>query len=72
MEQVYINIKKRREELGLTQRDLAKLCGYKDHTTIAKIETGHVDISVGRLKQIAAALETTAVTLMGWDDDGEE
>lgn len=72
MEQVYINIKKRREELGMTQRELASACGYKDNTTIAKIEKGHVDISVGRLKQIAAILDIDPVTLMGWDDDGEE
>lgn len=66
MKELYINIKKRREELGLTQRELAKACGYKDHTTIAKMETGHVDISVERLERIARALDIHPAKLLGW------
>lgn len=66
MERVYINIKKRREELGMSQRDLAYKCGYSDHTTIAKMEKGLVDITIKRLKQIADALDTTPLELSGW------
>lgn len=66
MEQLYINIKNRRLELGMSMRELAAKSGYTDHTTIAKIEKGEVDISIGRLKQIAAALDTTPVKLTGW------
>ena len=68
MDIVYINIKKRREELGLSQRDLAKKCGYKDNTTIAKMEKGLVDVPLGRLRQIAVALDTTVLYLMGYDN----
>ena len=66
MDQLYINIKKRREELGMTQRELASKCGYKDNSTIAKMEKGHVDITVGRLKQIAKILDIDPVELLGW------
>lgn len=66
MDKLYINIKKRREELGMTQRELAARCGYSDHTTIAKMEKGLVDITMGRLELIAAALETTPIELTGW------
>lgn len=72
MEKLYINIKKRREELGLSQRELAARSGYSDHTTIAKIEKGLVDITMGRLEQIAAALETTPLELTGWNDEAKE
>lgn len=68
MDQVYVNIKKRREEIGMTQRELAKACGYKDNTTIAKIEKGKVDISVARLKQIAAIMDIDPAILMGWKE----
>lgn len=33
-------IKSKRQELGLSQSELSKLCGYKDTSTIGKLETG--------------------------------
>lgn len=69
MEKVYQNIKNRRLELGITQRELANKCGYSDHTTINKIEKGMVDISIGRLKQIASALDTDPAELLGWKEN---
>lgn len=42
---LYDNIKKRRMELGMTQDDLAKLTGYTDRSSIAKIEAGKVDLT---------------------------
>lgn len=68
MDIVYTNIRKRREELHMSQRELASKVGYKDNSTIAKMEKGLVDITLGRLKQIAAALDTTPFDLM----EGEE
>ena len=38
-------IKIKREELGLTQEDLAKRMGYKSKSTINKIELGINDIT---------------------------
>lgn len=68
MDIVYINIKNRRLELGMSQRELARRCGYKDNTTIAKMEKGLVDLPLGRLKQIAVALDTTVFDLMGFSE----
>jgi len=69
MDIVYINIRKRREELNMSQRELASKVGYKDNSTIAKMEKGLVDITIGRLKQIATALETTPAKLLGLEND---
>lgn len=64
MDELYKNIRARRIQLGITQRELAQKCGYKDHTTINKIEKGQVDITFERLKQIATALDTTVINLI--------
>ena len=64
MDELYKNIRKRRKEIGMTQKELADKCGYTDHTTINKIENGLVDITFKRLEQIAAALDTTIVALI--------
>lgn len=68
MEKVYANIKARRLELGMTQAELAAKCGYSDHTTINRIEKGKHDITISKLKQIASALDTTPLDLLGWID----
>lgn len=68
MDELYRNIRKRRLELGMTQKELAAKCGYKDHTTINKIENGSVDITFNRLEQIANALGTSVVVLILGDN----
>lgn len=65
-------IKARRNELGLTQAELAKLLGYKSKTTIAKIESGINDIQQSKVVSFAKALRTTPAYLMGWTEDPEE
>lgn len=53
------NIKKYRTEKGLSQAELAKLCGFdKDNSrsTISKIEKGINDVPASTLKAIAKAL----------------
>lgn len=72
MDIVYLNIKKRREELKMSQRELAAKVGYKDNSTIAKMEKGLVDPTLGRLKQIAKALETTLPALLGYEEEENE
>ncbi len=67
MDRLYENIRKRRKQLHMTQKELADKCGYTDHTTINKMENGQVDISFKRLKQIAAILDTTVVDLIMGD-----
>ena len=62
------NIRICREKLGLTQEELAKKLGYKDRSTIAKIESDVNDITQSKIVAIAEVLETTPAALMGWAD----
>lgn len=59
------NIKNRRDELGMTQLELAKKLGYKDRSTIAKIESDVNDLTQPKIYAIAKALDTTPADLMG-------
>jgi transcriptional regulator with XRE-family HTH domain len=68
MSDIYQNIKKRRQELGMSQLELAMKLGYSDRTTISKIESGTVDLSITKFQKLAEALRTTQSELMGWDD----
>lgn len=65
-------IKARRQELGLTQRDLAKRMGYTDHTTITRAEAGKVDLPLSRVSQFAEALRVSPSYLMGWEDEDKK
>lgn len=65
---IYDRIKLRREELGMSQEDLAKLTGYTDRSSIAKIENGVNDITQSKVVTFAKALNTTPAYLMGWDE----
>lgn len=61
-------IKAIRIDLGMTQEDLAKLTGTTKQT-IYKYEQNIVtNIPTNRVEQIAQALHTTPVYLMGWDE----
>ena len=64
-----LNIKKRRETLGITQEELAKKMGYKSRSTINKIEAGINDVSNSKIQKFADALETSALYLMGLSDN---
>ena len=62
-------IKQKREELGLSQEDLAKKCGYADKTSISKIENSGNDITLKKINKIADALNVSHRYLMGWEDE---
>lgn len=62
-------IRARREELGLTQEELATKLGYKSKTTIAKIENGTNDIVQSKVVDFANALNTSIPYLMGWEEE---
>lgn len=66
MLELYKNIRKRREELGLSQLELAELTGYTSKTSISKIESGSIDLPQSKIKAFADALRTTPSKLMGW------
>lgn len=62
---LYRNIRKLRISLGLTQTDLAKLTGYGDRSSIAKIEKGMIDLPQSKIELFATALHTTPGDLVG-------
>lgn len=59
------NIKRLREQLGLSQDQLAKLVGYNDRSSIAKIESGKVDLTQSKVAAFAKALHVAPAQLMG-------
>lgn len=65
-------IKEKREALGITQEELAFKLGYKNKSTIAKIENGINDIVQSKVVDFANSLETTVAYLMGWENEGEK
>ena len=56
MLKLYSNIKRLREEKGLSQDALAKLTGYTDRSSITKIEKGLVDLQQSKIELFAKAL----------------
>lgn len=62
-------IKEKREISGMTQEELATKLGYKNKSTIAKIENGTNDIVQSKVIEFANALSTTVAYLMGWDNN---
>ena len=59
------NIRTYRRQRGLNQTELAQLLGYTDRSSIAKIETGKVDISQTKLRQMAQIFDVTVEQLLG-------
>lgn len=72
MSEIYKRIKARREELNLSQDELAKRMGYKSRSSIAKIESGENDIPQSKVEAFAKALFTTPSYLMGYSETSEE
>lgn len=62
-------IKKRREELNMSQAELARQVGYSTRSTITRIERDGNGISQDKIVAIAKALKTTPSYLMGWEDE---
>lgn len=65
-------IKTRRKELGWSLRDLSTKMGYSNHSTIARIESGSVDIPQSRIVQFSEVLGVSVAHLMGWDEKIEK
>ena len=61
----------RRTELKMSQDTLAELTGYKDRSSIAKIEKGEVDLAESKIREFAKALKVSPQELMGWDEPDE-
>lgn len=65
-------IMEKRIELGMSQDELAQKVGYKDRSSIAKIESGERDIRQAKVIAFAEALHTTPQWLMGYDAQNHE
>lgn len=61
-------IRRKREELGLSQEELAKKMGYADRSAISMVETGRRDITWENVCKYAKALQCSPSYLMKWDD----
>lgn len=62
-------IKQRREELNMTQDELARRTGYKSRSSINKIERGGNDLPQTKIVAFAHALDTTPSYLLGWEEN---
>ena len=60
-------IKERREELGLTQLQLAERMGYTSKAAVCKVERGDDNITADRVSRFANALNCSESYLMGWE-----
>lgn len=60
------NIRKRRQQLNLTQEQLAQKMGYADKGMISRIENGKIGLSKEKIEQFAAVLQISPVELMGY------
>lgn len=66
--QIHERIKALREKQGLSQEALALAVGYRDRSSIAKVEAGKVDLSQSKLAAFAKALGVTPAVLLGWEE----
>lgn len=63
-------IKKRREQLGMSQDELAKKMGYKSRSSINKMELGLQDVPQRKVKDFAKALSVSISYLL--EDDQKQ
>lgn len=61
-------IKLKREELGMSQEELAEKIGYKSRSSINKIELDRQQLTQKKIKVIADALGVTANYVLGIED----
>ena len=62
-------VKARREELGLSQEELASRLGLKSRSSITRLEKLGDDISMKDVERLSEALNCSKLFLMGWQDD---
>lgn len=62
-------IRRLREELGMTQGDLAAAVGYRDSTSVTFIEQGRNNLKADVLLLMCATLKTTPNELFGWEEE---
>ena len=65
MSELSTRVRLRREELGLSQEQLAQRMGYRSKSSITKLEKGVNDLPQSKVEELAQALETTPAALLG-------
>lgn len=66
-------IREKRAEKGMSQDDLARICGYEDRSAISRIETGlQDDLPLSKAVQIAKVLGITPTQLTKEANDGKD
>ena len=65
-------IKRRREELNMTQDELASKFGYTSRSSVAKVESNANGMVQSKLIAFANALHTTPAYLLGWEESTEQ
>ena len=60
-------IKSRRIELGWSLRELATRMGYANHSTVARVESGAVDLPQSKVAKFAEVMGTSVAYLMDWE-----
>lgn len=65
-------IRQRREELNMTQEDLAFKVGYAGRSSIARIELGSTDLRRDKLIKIATALNVSPQWILTGQDMNDE
>jgi predicted transcriptional regulator with C-terminal CBS domains len=61
-------IKARRQELNMSQEELAQELSYSSKSSISRIESNRQNLTQNKIQEIAAVLDTTPAYLMGWDE----
>lgn len=69
MDTIGHRIRKRREELGMSQEELGRKLGYKSRSSINKIELDQRNLTQPKIAALAKALNTTPAYIMGWEDE---
>lgn len=64
-------VKRKRQELGITQEELAERIGYVHKTSISKIEKGKINVPQDKIILLAEVLGVSAQYLMGKSSDTE-
>ena len=67
MSDLSTRVRLRREQLGLSQEELARRKGYRSRSSITKLEKGINDLPQSKVEELAQALETTPAALLGLD-----
>lgn len=65
---MYKRIKELRENLGMSQQELAEKVGFKTASAVNKIELGLRDLNQSKILAFAKALNTSPSFLLGCDD----